>query len=106
MGLKRANVEVHIDQLVLYDMDATRRQRVAAAIEQALTQMLAEQGSSHDWSAETLTIDASMIQVSPNAKADAVGAQVAQSVYQQIVGDQPRTNLAEPAASRARSEIR
>jgi hypothetical protein len=86
MGVKPANVELHIDQLVLYDMDATQRQRVAAAIEQALTQMLAEYGAAQEWGVEALAIDASLIQVPAGAKAEAIGAQVAQSVYGQIAG--------------------
>lgn len=93
MGIKHANVELHIDELVLYDVDVAQRQRVAAAIEQALTQMLAEQGMPGDLNAGTLAIDANTIQVSAGAKADAIGAQVAQSIHSQIAGSQPQTSL-------------
>ncbi len=93
MGIKHANVELHIDDLVLYDVDVTQRQAVAAAIEQALTQMFAEQGVPGDLNAETLSVDASTIRVSAGAKADAIGAQVAQSIYEQIAGSQSQTNL-------------
>ena len=95
MGIKHANVELHIDELVLHDVDVAQRQRVVAAIEQALTQMFAEQGVSGNLNAETLAIDANTIQVSAGAKADAIGAQVAQSIYSQIANSQSQTSLTE-----------
>jgi hypothetical protein len=84
MGINHVNIDLHINQLSLHDVDAAQRPRVAAAIEQALTLLLAGQGGSRDWSAETFTIVTSTIQVSAGAKAEAIGAQVAQSIYQQI----------------------
>ncbi len=84
MGMMQANVELHIDRLVLYDVDVAQRGRVATAIEQALTQLFAERGAPAGWNAETLAIDASVIHVSADAKADAIGAQVAQAIYNQF----------------------
>ncbi len=95
MGIKHANVELHIDELVLYDVDVAQRHAVAAAIEQALTQLFAEQGVPGDLNAETLSVDASTIRVSAGARADAIGAQVAQSIYHQIAGGQPQESLTE-----------
>jgi hypothetical protein len=97
--MNRANLELHIDKLVLHDLDLAQRHRLAAAIERALTQMFAERGVPGDLNAETLAIDASTIQVSAGAKADAIGAQVAQSIYSQIANSHPQTSLTEQNTS-------
>jgi hypothetical protein len=104
MGVKHGNVELHIDQLVLYDMDAMQRQRVAAAIEQALRQMLSEHGVTQEWSAEALAIDASLIQVPAGAKAEAIGAQVAHSVYGQIAGSSVASSPVERNTNGSRAD--
>jgi len=89
VGIRPANLELHIDQLILHDVDSLQRRRIAAAIEQALTQMFAEQGVPRDLSAEAVTIDSSTIHIHTGASADVIGAQVAQSIYSQIGGNQP-----------------
>jgi hypothetical protein len=95
VGINRANLELHIDKLVLHDLDLAQRHRLAAAIERALTQMFTERGVPGNLNAETLALDVSTIQVSPSAKADVIGAQVAQSIYRQIAGSQSQTSLTE-----------
>ena len=95
MGMNRANLELHIDQLVLHDLDLAQRLQLAAAIERALVQLFAERGMPGNLNAETLALDVSTIQVRPGAKADAIGAQVAQTIYSQIAGSQPQASLTE-----------
>lgn len=42
-------IELHIDELILEGMPSHQRQRVAAAIEQALTKIVTERGLSAKW---------------------------------------------------------
>jgi hypothetical protein len=89
-------LELHIDQLILHDVDSLQRRRIAAAIEQALTQMFAEQGVPGDLNTAAVTIDSSTIHIGTGASADVIGAQVAQSIYRQIGGNPQPTDQAGP----------
>ena len=79
----KPNIQLQIEQLVLDGIPYSQRRRVAAALEQALTQLLTEQGLPAGWQGDALpTIGP--IDVSGHSRPETIGQQVAQSVYQQL----------------------
>jgi hypothetical protein len=82
------NIELRIERLILEDMPAYKRHEIASAIERALAQLLAEGGLSRAGTSTTLTLDSSLIEISPGAQSEAIAAQVAQSLYNQLVPHQ------------------
>ncbi len=86
------NIELHINELVLHGFSPHDRYRIGAAVERQLTQMLTEQGMPATLSqgGEMPYIDGGTFNVAPNAHADTIGTQVAQSVYKNISVSQRR----------------
>jgi hypothetical protein len=83
----KANLELSIDHLILPDLPAVHRARVAVALEQELARLWAEQGPPPGVEAgERLALSASTIQVVAGARSDEIGAQVARSIYTSLVG--------------------
>jgi hypothetical protein len=81
----RGNIELHIEELILHGLPYDQRRRVAAAIEQELTRLLAERGAPDGWDGiEPLT--PAPITVNPRLSAEAIGQEVARTVYQQNGG--------------------
>ena len=88
-----ANIELRIEHLILHDVPAHQRHQIAAAIERALTQLLADQGLPGDRSNHALTLDSSLIEISAGTQPDAIAAQVAQSIYSQMAPGQSLTGV-------------
>jgi hypothetical protein len=83
----KANLELSIDHLILPDLPLVHRERVAAALEQELARLWAEQGPPSGIEAgEPLALSASRVQVAAGAGPEAIGAQVAQSIYTSLAG--------------------
>lgn len=88
MGLSRnigatANIEVHIEELVLEGFDPRHRYHIAAAVERELARLFAQQGMGLP-SAEPLALarlDAGAFNVLPGATPAAIGAQLAQAIH-------------------------
>ncbi len=78
-----ANIQLQIEELVLHGFAPGDRYRIGEAVERELARLFAEQGvpSSLLASLEVASLDGGAFQVAPGARADAIGAQVAQSVY-------------------------
>jgi hypothetical protein len=78
-------VELHIDELILEGLPHSQRQQVAAAIEAALTTLVAEHGVPPAWeqgsSLATLTQ-----QVQPGSRPEVIGRQVAQAILGRMNG--------------------
>lgn len=88
--MRRANVELEIDRLILPDLPLLHRSLVTAAIEQELTRLITEQGIPRGVDLhEALTVPSSTVEVESGAKPAAIGAQVAQSIYRSFA-DSPR----------------
>ncbi len=77
------NIKLNIEKLVLHGFSPTDRHRIGAAVERQLTQMLTEQGMPATLSqgGDMSHINGGTFNAAPNAKADTIGTQVAQSVY-------------------------
>jgi hypothetical protein len=83
----KANLELTIDHLILPDLPLVHRERVAAALEGELARLWAEQGPPSGMEAgEPLALSASTVLVAAGARPEAIGAQVAQSIYHGLAG--------------------
>ena len=81
------NLELSIEHLILPDLPLVHRERVAAALEQELARLWAEQGPPPGVEAgEPLALSASSVRVAASARPDEIGAQVAQSIYTSLAG--------------------
>jgi hypothetical protein len=81
--MKPNNIQLHIENLVLHGFAPGDRDRIAAAVQQELTRLMTEQGLS-----ATLTggnslerVDGGSFAMAANARAEGIGAQIAQSIY-------------------------
>ena len=86
MRHEQANIELKIEELILHDLPYDQRHRVAAAIEQALTRLLAERGVPSSFTAALPPINVGTIRVNPNLSPESMGMQVAGSIYGQLAG--------------------
>jgi hypothetical protein len=81
------NLELSIEHLILPDLPLVHRERVTAAMEQELARLWAGQGPPPGLEAgEPLALRASSVQVAADARPEAIGAQVAQSIYTGLAG--------------------
>ena len=83
---RRANVELHIDELVLHGFAARDRHRIAASLERELTRLIAQGGDAHlpASSMQVDRIDAGRFNLDPAARPSYIGQTVAQRVYRQL----------------------
>ena len=81
--MKPANVELHIEELVLHGFAPGDRYRIGEAMERELVRLFSEQSvpPSLAYAWEVATLDAGPFGAAPGAKPGNVGAQVAQAVY-------------------------
>ncbi|MFN2223155.1 MAG: hypothetical protein PVH65_08175 [Chloroflexota bacterium] len=97
--MNQANVKLQIEELLLDGLPYSQRQRIAAALEQALQRLIAEQGLPDGAASRTLS-SIGPIEVSRHARAETVGQQAAHSIYRQLSNPMPDDNLSgnSPAA--------
>ena len=77
------NLELHIEELILHGFPVSDRHLISTAMQQELSRLFAEQGipRSFTQSSEVPQLNAGTIQVTPTMKPDAIGVQIAQSIY-------------------------
>jgi hypothetical protein len=78
--MRQADVELHIERLILHDLPYDQRQRVAAAVEAELTRLLAEQGLPPGWQDRIPAIE---LELGPNetkGQPETIGQQIAAGV--------------------------
>lgn len=77
------NIELHIEELILHGFPHGDRYRVAEAIERELTRLFVEQGipATLSHGGEVAFLNGDSFNVAPGSKVEAIGTQVAQSVY-------------------------
>ena len=81
--MTRHNIELHIEELVLHGFAPGDRYAIGEAVQRELTRLFAEQGV-HPALAKGRQIervDGGAFHVRRGSRADAIGTQVAQSVY-------------------------
>ena len=88
--MNQPKIDLHIEELILRDVPYALRHRIAAAVKQEIARLLSEQNlpPSVIQGGHIPQIDIGTIQLAPNAKPDAIGAQIAQSVYQNLSNNQ------------------
>ncbi len=90
MDMRRANVELEIDRLILPDLPLLHRSIVTTAIEQELTRLITEQGIPQGVNLRAaLAVTSSTVEVEPGCKPTAIGAQVALAIYRNLAGPRP-----------------
>ena len=84
--MRRANVELHIEELVLHGFAPGDRYRIGAAVERELARLFGDAGvpPSLMQSIDVGRLTGGAFQVAPDAKAETIGAQVAQAVYGEL----------------------
>ncbi len=77
------NLDFNIDELVLDGFINIDRERLGAAVERELTRLFTERGvsSALRQGGRTARLDGGAFDLAPHADADAIGAQIAQTVY-------------------------
>ena len=85
----KANIELHINELILRDLPYAHRHSIAAAIEQELTRLIDERG----WPTPAVAggliphLQIEDLHMPSQAKPGTIGAQIAQQVYGHLVGN-------------------
>ena len=76
-------IAVHIDELILHGFDPTSRAVIAAAVERALTQLLAERGLPPMLCRDgaIAQLNGGSLTVGAGARPEAIGDQLAQAIY-------------------------
>ena len=81
------NLELTIERLILPDLPPPYRGRVTAAIEEELARLWREQGPPPGVDAgASITLNTSCVQLVSDARPEAMGAQVARSIYSSLAG--------------------
>ncbi len=77
------NIELHIEKLVLHGFSPNDRHRIGRAVERELARLLTDRDlpASLSQGGTFAQVDSGTFNVAPNAKAEAIGSQIAQSVY-------------------------
>ena len=80
---RRPSIELQIDKLILTGFPACDRSRIGAAVERELERLLSEEGlpAALGQGGEGQSLDGSSFDVRPNARPEAIGVQVARSIY-------------------------
>lgn len=81
-----AAIELHIEELVLHGFARRDREAIARALEHELTRLLSEHGVPSAWlgGGEIDQINVGQINLQRGLRSAAVGAQVAQRIYQGV----------------------
>ncbi len=81
--MNQAQINLHIEELLLRDVPHVMRYRIASAFEHELARLLSEQDlpSTITQGGYISHIDIGTMHITPDAKPDAIGTQIAQHVY-------------------------
>ena len=81
--MESANLNLHIEELVLHGFALGDRYRIGEAVQQELTRLFAEQGvpPSLAQGGEVGRLDGGRFEMAAGMQAGAIGTQIAQSIY-------------------------
>jgi hypothetical protein len=81
--VKAVNLELRVEELMLDGFAPTDRYRIGEAVERELARLFTERGVSPTLNQESETeyLDGGAFELKPNLGAEAIGVQVAQTVY-------------------------
>lgn len=83
MDMKKQNIELHIEELVLHGFSPGDRYNIARAVERELSMLIGDKGVSQDFvnNGEIERLDGGSFQVLSDSKPESTGAQIARAVY-------------------------
>ncbi len=83
MDMKKQNIELHIEELVLHGFSPGDRHRIAGAVERELAMLIKEKGAPQDLvnNGGIEKLNGGSFQVGQSSKPEATGAQIARAVY-------------------------
>jgi hypothetical protein len=83
MGVRPANIELRVDELVLHGFSPGDRYRIGEAAELELGRLFAERGAPPSLvrDAEITRLDGGSFDAGPDSGAEAIGVRLAQAVY-------------------------
>jgi hypothetical protein len=79
--MRRAIIELHIEELRLHGFAPSDRYRIANALQHELARLFAEQGTAVTLAGEGARLDAGAFQMAENSSARAIGSQIAHAVH-------------------------
>jgi hypothetical protein len=82
--MKPADIQLHIEELMLHGFAPGDRHRIANALQHELARLFAEQGTAVTLAGEVARLDAGAFQMAENASARAIGSQIALAVHARI----------------------
>lgn len=93
----KANIELHIEEMVLRGLPYSQRYAIAAAVEVELQRLLDEGGLPPGVAADLILPEVQIgdLRVPSAFRPDAVGAQIAASIYNNLAGSQPLSSRPE-----------
>lgn len=89
--MRRANLELAIDHLLLPDLPPSQRTRVVEVIEQELGRLWSEQGVPAGITGEHFFLDGAQIEVPVGTPPQAIGVHVARALYNGMAGTRQAT---------------
>lgn len=83
MGMKKQNIELHIEELVLHGFPPGDRRSIGGAVERELAMLIAEKGAPAALvnGGEIEKLDGGSFQAVQGSKPEATGAQIARAIY-------------------------
>lgn len=86
MDMKRQNIELHIEELVLHGFSPGDRHRIAGAVERELAMLIKEKGALQDLvnNGGIERLNGGSFQVGQNSKPEDTGAQIARVMYREM----------------------
>ncbi len=84
--MRRANLHLTIDHLVLPDIPPSQRVRLVEIIEQELGRLWMERGMPSTIAGGSLALEAAQVEITAGADALAMGRHVAHALYGQLSG--------------------
>ena len=93
----KANVELHISELVLRGLPYSQRYPIAAAVEAELQRLFDEGGLPHSLAADLTLPEVQLddLHLAAGAKPGEVGAKIAGSIYDNLAGNWTESGLPE-----------
>jgi hypothetical protein len=81
--VKPGRIELHVEELMLHGFEPADRHRIGLAVEHELGRLFAERGAPRSLTRGegVPRLNAGSFQVTPGARAESIGARVAQAVY-------------------------
>jgi hypothetical protein len=84
--MTRADVELHIEEMVLHGFAPGERYNISDAVERELERLFSEQvaPSQLSLSAEIVDLDGGSFEVAQGSKPEVIGSQIAQALYERL----------------------